>query len=98
MTVVEPAPQTNLEELRWIRWHRGSLIAIQGALGGPFRLLRIRLDDSGRRVKSIDVLDGNVTLSAPTSATLSGGVVYYLGQVEPLSSDQFEVKKLLLKQ
>ena len=60
-------------------------------------MLRIRLDDSGRRVKSIDVLDGNVTLSGPTSATLSGGVVYYLGQVEPLSSDQFEVKKLPLK-
>ena len=98
MTVVEPAPQTSLENLRWVRWHRGSLIAIQGALGGPFRLLRIRLDDAGRRVKSIDVLDGNVTLSAPTSATLSGGVVYYLGQVEPVSSDQFEVKKLPLKQ
>ena len=59
MTVVESAPQTSLEGLRWIRWHRGSLIAIQGGIGGPFRLLRIRLDDPGRRVKTVDVLDEN---------------------------------------
>jgi hypothetical protein len=97
MTVVEPAPQTSLEGLRWIRWHRGSLIAIQGDLGGPFRLLRIRLDDLGRRVKTIDVLVGNVALAGPTSATLSGGAVYYLSPASPLSNDQVEVKKLPLK-
>jgi hypothetical protein len=97
MTVVEPGPQVSLDGLRWMRWHRGSLIAIQGALDGPFRLLRIRLDDSGRLVKSIDVLDGNVTLPAPTAATLSGGVVYYLSQVGPLSGDQVEVRKLPLR-
>ena len=94
MTVVEAPRQTNLEGLRWIRWHRGSLIAIQGDLNGPFRLLRIRLDDVGRRVRSLDVLDGNVALSGPTSATLSGNVVYYLS---PAGDDQVEVKKLTLK-
>jgi hypothetical protein len=97
MAVVEPAPQTSLEGLRWIRWHRGSLIAIQGAIGGPFRLLRIRLDELGRRVKTLDVLDPNVSLAGPTSATLTGGAVYYLSPVGPLSSDQVEVKKLTLK-
>ncbi len=97
MTVVESAPQTSLEGLRWIRWHRGSLIAIQGGSGGPFRLLRIRLDDPGRRVKTVDVLDGNVSLAGPTSATLSGGAVYYLSPVGTPGTDQVEVKKLPLK-
>ena len=46
--------------------------------GGSFRLLRIRLDDTGRRVRTVDVLDGNVALSGPTSATISGGAVHYL--------------------
>ena len=94
MTVVEPTPQAGLERLRWIRWHRGSLIAIQGDTGGPFRLLRIRLDDLGRRAKTVDVLDGNLALAGPTSATLAGGVVYYLS---PAGGDKVEVKKLPLK-
>ena len=84
----------SLERLRWIRWHRGSLIAIQGDAAGPFRLLRIRLDDLGRRAKTVDVLDGNLALAGPTSATLAGGVVYYLS---PAGGDQVEVKKLTLK-
>jgi hypothetical protein len=83
-----------LTGLRWIRWHRGSLVAIQGAVGGPFRLLRIRLDDSGRRVRAIDVLDGNVTLAGPTSAAVVGSVVYYLS---PAADDQVEIKRLTLK-
>jgi hypothetical protein len=95
-TVVEPPAQASLQGLRWIRWHRGSLIAIQGDSGGPFRLLRIRLDDAGRRVKTIDVLDGAVPLSGPTSATLSGGTVYYL-TAGPSGGDEVEIKKLPLR-
>ena len=30
------SPADDLEELRWVRWHRGSLIAIQGALADRF--------------------------------------------------------------
>ena len=93
MTVVEVPSQVRLDGLRWIRWHRGSLIAIQGN-GASFRLLRLRLDDLGRRVRTVDVLDGNVALAGPTSATLSGGLVYYLS---PSGDDQVEVKKLTLK-
>lgn len=93
MSVVEAPAQASLAGLRWIRWHRGSLIAIQ-EMGGSFRLLRLRLDDPGRRVRAVDVLDGNVALAGPTSATLSGSVVYYLS---PSGEDQVEVKKLTLK-
>jgi hypothetical protein len=93
MTVVNVPSQASLDGLRWIRWHRGSLIAIQST-GASFRLLRLRLDDPGRLVKAVDVLDGNLALAGPTSATLSGGVVYYLS---PAGDDQVEVKKLTLK-
>jgi hypothetical protein len=96
-TVVEAPAQTSLEGLRWIGWYRGSLVAIQGgpsASGGSFRLLRLRLDDGGRRVRTVDVLDGNVALSGPTSATISGGVVHYLS---PAADEQVQVKKLTLK-
>ena len=83
--------------LSWIRWYRGSLVAIQGAPEGPFRLVRLRLDDLGRRVRSVDVLDANVAVAGPTSATLSGGSVYYLSQAGAQADGQLEVKKLALK-
>jgi len=94
LTVVEVAGDVDLAGVRWIRWHRGSLVAIQGGTTGPFRLLRIRLDDAGRRVRAVDVLDGNVTLAGPTSAAVTGNVVYYLS---PAADDQVEVRKLPLK-
>lgn len=94
MTVVEPAPHASLGGLRWMRWYRGSLLAIQADPGGVFRLLRIRLDDSGRRARTVDVLDGNVALTGPTSAALSGSTVFYLS---PAGDDSVEVKRLTLK-
>ena len=98
-TVVEPASNltdTALGGLRWIRWYRGSLVAIQGAPEGPFRLVRLRLDDLGRRVRNVDVLDANIAVAGPTSATLSGGSVYYLSPAGA-QADELEVKKLALK-
>ena len=94
MTVIEPPEQESLSDLRWIRWHRGSLVAIQGAEVGKLRLVRLRLDDTGRRVRSVDVLDAGVALAGPTSATLSGNTVFYLCSN---GGDELEVKKLTLK-
>jgi hypothetical protein len=94
MTVIEPPEQESLSDLRWIRWHRGSLVAIQGDEVGKLRLVRLRLDDTGRRVRSVDVLDAGVALAGPTSATLSGNTVFYLGSN---GGDELEVKKLTLK-
>ncbi len=93
-SVVEAAAQTSLEGLRWMRWYRGSLVAIQSDPGGSFRLLRLRLDDAGRRVRTVDVLDGDVALSGPTSVTISGGVVHYLSRA---ADEQVQIKKLTLK-
>ena len=100
VTVVEPASNITdvaIGGLRWIRWYKGSLVAIQGASEGPFRLVRLRLDDLGRRVRSVDVLDASVAVAGPTSATLSGGAVYYLSPTGAQADGQLEVKKLTLK-
>jgi len=94
ITVVEPAAKVDLDGLKWIRWHRGSLVAIQGDESGKYRLVRVRLDDAGRRARAVDVLDEQVTVAGPTSATLSGGAVYYLSSA---ADNQVEVKKLTLK-
>ena len=93
-TVVEPAPKAPLEGTRWMRWHRGSLVAIQGEASGPFRLVRIRLDESGRRARTVEVIGDNVVLAGPTSATIAGNVIYYLSSA---AADQIEIKKLTLK-
>ena len=94
MTVVDPGTDVDLSGLRWMRWHRGSLVAIQGGPNGPYRLIRVRLDDVGRRARAVDVLDANVTLAGPTSASVVGSVVYYLS---PAADDQVEVRKITLK-
>jgi len=98
--VVEPASNLTdaaLGGFRWIRWYRGSLVAIQGAPEGPFRLVRLRLDDLGRRVRSVDVLDANVAVAGATSATLSGSTVYYVSPAGAQVDGQLEIKKLALK-
>jgi hypothetical protein len=93
-TVVEPSAKVDLNGLKWIRWHRGSLVAIQGDESGKFRLVRVRLDETGRRARALEVLDEQVAIAGASSATLSGGAVYYLSSA---ADNQVEVKKLTLK-
>jgi hypothetical protein len=96
LTVVDSGADVDLSDVRWLRWHRGSLVAVQGAPTGPHRLIRIRLDDSGRRARAVELLDGNVSLTSAgaPAASLSGNVVYYLS---PAADDQLEVKRHTLK-
>jgi outer membrane biosynthesis protein TonB len=95
ITVVEPGARTDVTGLRWIRWHRGSLLAIQEAGDGSYRLIRIRTDEAGRTIKSVDPLDGGALVAGPTSAALSGNTLYYLRRDQ--DKDELEVKKLTLK-
>ena len=80
MTVVEAAEKVDLSGIGWMRWYRGSLVAVQRTADGASRLLRIRLDEAGRSAKAADVLDDNVLLASRTSATISGNVLYYLSR------------------
>jgi hypothetical protein len=96
LTVVEPSRASgDLRGLTWMRWLRGSLVAIQQTSEQAYRLVRIRLDDAGRSVKGVDVIADAVPLAGPTSATISGSVLYYL--VRAGGGDQIEVRKATLK-
>jgi hypothetical protein len=95
MTVVEANDRIDLSGLEWIRYYRGSLVAIQKGSDETLRLVRIHLDDAGRTARKVDVLDSSVALGGPTSATISGSTLYYLGKT--VGKDELEVKKLVLK-
>lgn len=74
------APGTlDLTGLACIRWHRGSLVAVQRAAGGLFRIVRIRLDRAGRRATGIDLLEKDVAMVSPSSIAVRGNALFYLG-------------------
>jgi hypothetical protein len=94
--VVESGQQNlDLSGLTWVRWHRGSLVAIQKRAEGSFRLIRIRLDDAGRTVRAIDALDETIVPSGPTAVTITGNVLYCLSKSG--DKDELAVKKIPLK-
>jgi hypothetical protein len=95
MSVVEPSPKAGLAGVRWMRWFRGSLIALQVASVQHARLVRFRLDGAGRAVRSVDILDENVMPSLASSATISESVLYYLNRAA--DSGDVIVRKLTLK-
>jgi hypothetical protein len=95
MTVVEPGPKADLSGLTWIRWHRGSLVAIQALPQQNNRLLRIRLESAGRSVRAVDIIDEGMMVAGSTSATIQGTTLYYLGRSP--DKDEVEVKRVTLK-
>jgi hypothetical protein len=60
-----------------LRWHGGSLLAMQQTSSGP-RLIRLTLDDEGRAVKRLDVVDDDV--ASETAGALSGETFFYLAR------------------
>jgi hypothetical protein len=99
MSVVEPAPKGGVAGISWMRWFRGSLIAIQVSSVQQARLVRFRLDEAGRAVRAVEVLDENVgpaaANSAANSAAISESVLYYLNRAA--DAGDVIVRKLPLK-
>jgi sugar lactone lactonase YvrE len=60
-----------------LRWHGGSLLAMQQTSSGP-RLIRLTLDDEGKAVKRLDVVDDDV--ASETAGALSGETFFYLAR------------------
>jgi hypothetical protein len=95
LTVVEPGERVDLNGLTWVRWFRGSLVGIQRKAGDSHRLVRIRLDEGGRSVKSLDVLEEGSPVAGPSSAALVGNTLHYLSRAA--ASDDVTIKKVALK-
>ena len=95
MSVVEASPKVDLAAISWMRTFRGSLVALQQTAAGTSRLVRIRIDDGGKSVRAVDVLDENIAIAGPTSAALAESAVYYLNRVS--DSGDVIVKTILLK-
>jgi hypothetical protein len=95
MSIVEPAPKADLSGVSWIRWHRGSLVGLQKDGSGTTRAVRIRLDDSGRSAKAVEILDEGAVAAGPTTAGVAGSTLFYL--IRRPGSDEVEVRKVALK-
>jgi hypothetical protein len=71
------------------------LVAVQKNQDGSYRLVRIRLDDTGRTARAIDGLDDRIVPAGPTSATIADGILYCLSK--SAEKDELAVKKIALK-
>ncbi len=78
VTPLSTAAGVDVSGIARLRWHKGSLIAVQQTGTGTYRAIRIALGRSGRTATGNHVLDGSLTTTDPTAATVSGGVLYYL--------------------
>jgi hypothetical protein len=67
-----------LSGLERIRMRGDSLVAVQRAEGESRRVVRLSLNDRGRRVVSSTILDASAPASAASAATLVGDAFYYL--------------------
>jgi hypothetical protein len=91
---VKPAKNVNLTNITKVRWHKGSLIAVQRGADDGYRAVRIDLDRQGRSATASQPLGASLASIDPTAATISGGVLYYLARV---NDADMTVGKLPLK-
>lgn len=78
VTSLKAAKGIDVTGITRMRWHKGSLVAVQKTEGGTHRAVRIALARNGRTASDIDVLDGSLATVDPTGATVSAGMLYYL--------------------
>ena len=94
VVALKPAKGVDLKRITKLRWHKGALIAIQGADDGSYRAVRIELDRQGRGAVAIRPLAASRASIDPTAATVSGATLYYLAAADDA---RMTVGKLLLK-
>lgn len=74
---VKAADGVPLTGLVRVRWHNGSIVAIQKA-GAGYRAVRLRLARGGRTVTALEVLDAAVDTADPSATSITVGTLYYL--------------------
>jgi len=78
VTPLKTASRVDVSGIARLRWHKGSLVAVQRTGNGSYRAVRILLDRAGRTATGVEELDASLPTIDPTAATVSGGVLYYL--------------------
>lgn len=76
-----------------LRWHRGSLIALQIGVDDAHGVLRIRLSGNGRSATRVDVLDGAARVPSPAAMTIVDGELYYVVET---AGGEFAVRRIRL--
>jgi sugar lactone lactonase YvrE len=88
-TDVNPGPRNTLAGIDGLYWNRGSLIAVQNAIGSP-RIAAFRLTADGTRVSQITVLENRSSFTTmPSTGALHGNDFYFIAntQVDNLNGD-----------
>jgi hypothetical protein len=76
---VTAGPGIDLQGIERLRWHRGSLVAVQALPDGTRRIVSFRLNRTGRAITAARVLNGSIPAeTGPTFATIAGDDLYYL--------------------
>ncbi len=91
---VRPAKGVDVSGIARLRWHKGTLIAVQRTAGGGYAAVRIGLDGRGHTATAVHPLEASLSGDDPTAATVSGGALYYLA---PADASGMTVRKVLLK-
>ncbi len=94
VTPVRVKGDLDLQGITRLRWHRGTLAAIQKGDNGTYRAVRIGLDGKGRTATSLDILDPEIAISNPTAATVIGDVLYYLADT---GNAEMSVRRVTLR-
>ena len=92
VTKLKAASGVNLARVSRLRWHKGSLIAIQQN-DGAYQAVRFTLDPSGSRAIRQQILDASLPTIEPTAAAVAGGVLYYLATVD---GSEMVIRKIAL--
>jgi hypothetical protein len=77
-TALTASKGVSLGGIHALRWHGGTLVAVQQGSDGLHRIVRIRLDSAGLRATRLEVLEKGVTLSSPTLIVIADGTFFYV--------------------
>jgi hypothetical protein len=87
LTALTAASSVDLTGLECVRWHRDAIIGVQKPAGGARRIVRLRLNGSGRAVASLTVLQAAADdRPGPVFATVSGDELSYIVAGDPTQS------------
>jgi hypothetical protein len=84
---VTAANGVSLDGIERLRWRQGALLAVQASGDGTYRVVRLKLNASGHKVTSIDLLDASLRMADPTAASITGNTLYYLARPDGGSDD-----------